>query len=67
MDRPWEELHRDRFVIGSPESVVTQLRDLRDRLGATHVLFRPRWAGLDPKVAAQTLTLLAREVIPNVG
>ena len=60
------ELWRERSLVGSPDSVVEQLRLYRDRLGATEILFRPRWAGLDPRIGKQTLELLAREVIPHV-
>lgn len=66
LDLAWDELWRERFLVGSPDSVVEQLRLYRDRLGATEILFRPRWAGLDPRIAEQTLELLAREVLPNV-
>lgn len=66
LDLPWDELWPERFLIGSPDSVVEQIRHYRDRLGATEILFRARWAGLDPRIANQTLELLAREVMPNV-
>lgn len=64
--REWEELRAGRFIIGGPETAAAQIREHRDRLGITHLLFRVQWPGLLHENAMRTLELLARDVLPRV-
>ena len=64
--REWEELRAGRFLIGGPETVAADIRELRDRLGITTLIFRVQWPGLAHADAMRTLELLAGEVIPLV-
>lgn len=64
LDRAWDDLRADRFVVGSPETAVRELRALRDRLGATDLLARVTWPGFPLAHALRTIRLLAEEVAP---
>ena len=64
--REWDELRAGRFVLGRPETAAAQIREHRDRLGVTHLIFRVQWPGLPHGDAMRTLELLATEVLPRV-
>jgi alkanesulfonate monooxygenase SsuD/methylene tetrahydromethanopterin reductase-like flavin-dependent oxidoreductase (luciferase family) len=63
---PYEELVRDRFLIGDPGDVLHGLLDCEERLGANYVVARVQWAGMDPADALRAIRLLGREVIPEL-
>ncbi len=64
--RAWEDLRRDRFLLGDPETVADGLRRHRDELGVTEVVCRVQWPGLPHADALRTLELLAAEVLPRL-
>ena len=66
LDRAWDDLREDRFVIGSPRTAAATLRRVRDRLGATDLLARVSWPGLPQSDALRTVGLLAAEVLPRL-
>jgi alkanesulfonate monooxygenase SsuD/methylene tetrahydromethanopterin reductase-like flavin-dependent oxidoreductase (luciferase family) len=47
LDMPFEELLRDRFIVGDPEDVIAQVERYRQELGVNHVVFRLQWPGRD--------------------
>ncbi len=63
-NRPFEELLRDRFILGSPEECVEQLRPYVEELGINHFNFRTRWAGMPLATALASMRLISGEVIP---
>jgi alkanesulfonate monooxygenase SsuD/methylene tetrahydromethanopterin reductase-like flavin-dependent oxidoreductase (luciferase family) len=62
----FEELRAGRFIIGSPATAAAQLRELRDRTGATEVIVRVAWPGLPVEDALRSVRLLGAEVAPVV-
>ena len=64
--RGFEELRAGRFVIGSPATAAAQLRELRDRLGATEAILRVSWPGLPIENALRSVQLLGEEVAPRL-
>jgi alkanesulfonate monooxygenase SsuD/methylene tetrahydromethanopterin reductase-like flavin-dependent oxidoreductase (luciferase family) len=60
----FDELRAGRFVIGSPATAAAQLRELRDRTGATEVIVRVAWPGLPLEDALRSIRLLGEEVAP---
>lgn len=56
----------DRFVIGSPESVVEDLEEYAE-LGVEHVIFRVQYPGMDPDAARRCIETIADEVIPHLS
>ena len=63
-DVGFEELVRDRFVIGDPEDCRRELRRYVDALGVNCFIFRIQWPGMDQELVLRTITLLAEQVIP---
>ena len=62
-DMPFEELARDRFLIGSPETVIKEIEKLLD-LGFNHIIFFYQTAGLGGEQALNCLRLLGERVLP---
>ncbi|MFC4002945.1 LLM class flavin-dependent oxidoreductase [Prauserella oleivorans] len=63
-DMPYEDLARQRFVVGSPEDCVRALLPWRDELGADHLILRTHWAGMPVEHALRSVELLSKEVLP---
>ena len=60
----FEELSKDRFIIGTPDDCLEKLLGWRDELGVDHFIFRTDWVGMPVDTALQSVDLLAREVVP---
>jgi len=62
--RPFEDLIRNRFILGSPEECYDQLRPYWETLGVTTFLFRTHWSGLPASAALQSMRLISDELLP---
>lgn len=62
----FDQLARDRFVVGSPASCLSSLQEVSQRLGLTHLLLRVRWANTSHEESMAALELLGREVLPGL-
>ena len=60
----FEELARDRFIVGNVEDVVADLKRY-ETLGITHMGLRMRWAGMGVKLTADCMQLVAEQVMPH--
>jgi alkanesulfonate monooxygenase SsuD/methylene tetrahydromethanopterin reductase-like flavin-dependent oxidoreductase (luciferase family) len=60
-----EALTRDRFVVGDPVHVTEQIARYRERLGATMVIFRLQWPGMEPAKVLRSIRLLGERVLPR--
>ena len=60
---PFEKLAAGRFVVGSPDDVVSDLKHFAD-LGVTHASLRFGWPGTPRDVVEGAVRLAAREVLP---
>jgi alkanesulfonate monooxygenase SsuD/methylene tetrahydromethanopterin reductase-like flavin-dependent oxidoreductase (luciferase family) len=63
-DVGFEELVRDRFIIGDPDDCVRELRRHADALGVNTFIFRIQWPGMEQAKVLRTIALLAERVIP---
>ena len=63
----FEELARDRFVVGDPPRVREELARYRERLGATTVIFRLQWPGLEQARVLRSIRLLGEQVLPALA
>ncbi len=61
----FEELARDRFVIGDPVQVCEEIARYRERLGVTSMMFRLQWPGMDQERVLRTIRLLGEKVLPH--
>lgn len=55
----------DRFIIGSPETVLEELEEYSD-LGVEHAIFRVQYPGMEPNMARRCIETLADDVIPQL-
>ena len=62
---PFEDLARDRFLIGSPDDIVEEIRRYESELDANYIIFRMQWPGLPQEKVLRQLALLRDEVVPQ--
>ena len=60
----FEELARDRFIIGDPEDCITELEKYRT-LGMDCGIFRMMWPGMDLRRGMRNMELFAEKVMPH--
>jgi len=61
---PFEQLAKDRFMLGSPEEIVEEIKSYEENLGITHMFFRMQWAGLPHSEVLEQIELFRTEIIP---
>jgi alkanesulfonate monooxygenase SsuD/methylene tetrahydromethanopterin reductase-like flavin-dependent oxidoreductase (luciferase family) len=61
----FEELARDRFILGDPARVREEIARYRERLGVTSMMFRLQWPGMDQSRVLRSIRLLGEEVLPH--
>jgi alkanesulfonate monooxygenase SsuD/methylene tetrahydromethanopterin reductase-like flavin-dependent oxidoreductase (luciferase family) len=61
---PYDELVRDRFIVGTPDDCMAEIRRYHDRLGVSHFLLRPQWPGMPQQRILEQIELIGRHVIP---
>jgi alkanesulfonate monooxygenase SsuD/methylene tetrahydromethanopterin reductase-like flavin-dependent oxidoreductase (luciferase family) len=59
-----EEIGRDRFIVGSPETCIRAIRRFVDELGIDHLICRLFFPGMPHDHIMREIRLLADEVIP---
>ena len=63
-DQEFDDLLRDRFILGSPGECYEQLRPYFEELGVNHLVFRTHWAGMPLPVALSSMRLISDELLP---
>jgi len=66
-DVAFDELIKDRFIIGDPDDCVRELRRHVEALGVNCFIFRVQWPGMEQAKVLRTIKLLAERVIPALG
>lgn len=61
----FEELAEDRFLLGSPETVIEEIESYQEQYGIDHLIIRTNWPGMDNDVAADSLERFADDVMPH--
>jgi len=64
LDKSFEDLVKDRFVIGSPEDCWNQLEPYIRELGVTHFVFRTHFLGMPLSNALASMRLMSGELLP---
>jgi alkanesulfonate monooxygenase SsuD/methylene tetrahydromethanopterin reductase-like flavin-dependent oxidoreductase (luciferase family) len=62
----FEELLRDRFILGSPDEVAESILRLHRATGINHLVMSVQWPGMPQSLALDELHMLAEEVFPRV-
>lgn len=60
----FEALGRDRFIVGSPETVIRQIQRFQETFGMDHLICRLYFPGLPHSFIMNEIDLLAKEVLP---
>ena len=63
---PYQDLARDRFLLGSPDDVAQEMLRYRDELGVNYLIFRMQWPGMGQEQALRQIELMGRDVLPRV-
>jgi len=66
-DLKFDELRRDRLILGSPAEVVEQVMDYHREFGAEIMWFMVDWPGMDPRFTLETIERFGAEVIPQIN
>jgi alkanesulfonate monooxygenase SsuD/methylene tetrahydromethanopterin reductase-like flavin-dependent oxidoreductase (luciferase family) len=62
----FDELIRDRFLLGSPDEVAGQILRLHEQTGINHLIMSVQWPGMPQSLALDELHMLAEAVFPRV-
>lgn len=62
----FDDLARDRFLIGSPDEVAEQVIHLHRETGVNHIIGSMQWPGMDHRVTMDSMQMLSEEVFPRV-
>jgi alkanesulfonate monooxygenase SsuD/methylene tetrahydromethanopterin reductase-like flavin-dependent oxidoreductase (luciferase family) len=62
----FDELARDRFVIGDSARAREEIARYRERLSVTTVIFRLQWPGMDQAKVLRSIRLLGEQVLPRL-
>src|SRR5579862_2262512 len=60
----FEDLARDRFILGTPEAVIEQLEERVRRLDSNYFIFRLGWPGMEGAKVLRVIELMGRHVLP---
>ena len=63
---PYQDLAKDRFLLGSPDDVVNEINRYGEELGVNYMIFRMQWPGMEQKKALRQIEMMGRDVIPRV-
>jgi alkanesulfonate monooxygenase SsuD/methylene tetrahydromethanopterin reductase-like flavin-dependent oxidoreductase (luciferase family) len=64
---PFDDLARDRFIIGTPEECRADIDRHARVLGVNHFIFRVQWPGMPQEDALPQIERLGREIISGAG
>jgi alkanesulfonate monooxygenase SsuD/methylene tetrahydromethanopterin reductase-like flavin-dependent oxidoreductase (luciferase family) len=62
----FDDLTRDRFLLGSPDEVAEQMLTLHQKTGINHLIMSIQWPGMPQSLVLEALHMLAEEVFPRV-
>ena len=66
-DPLFEHLAEDRFIIGTPEDCIEEIRMYRDKLGIKYIACRMVFPQATHEIITELIKTFGSEVIPNIG
>jgi len=66
LDRPFDRLARDRFLLGTPPEVAEQIDDFRERVDTSHLVLRMNWPGLPAAETCDAIELVGDRIVPDL-
>ncbi len=61
----FDDLARDRFILGTPDEVIEQIEDRIARLESNYFIFRAGWPGMEAAKVHRVLEIMGRHVLPH--
>jgi len=65
-DLPFDELKKDRLIVGSPGEVIEEVMAYHREFGAEIMWFKVDWPGMDPQLTLETIQAFGEQVIPEI-
>jgi alkanesulfonate monooxygenase SsuD/methylene tetrahydromethanopterin reductase-like flavin-dependent oxidoreductase (luciferase family) len=62
----YDELARDRFIVGDPETVAEEMVRYNREIGVNHIIMSVQGIGMPQSQVLETFDLLAKDVFPKV-
>ena len=62
----FEELTKDRFLIGSPDEIAEQIAGYHKRLGVNNICLGAQGVGMPQSQLLEAIQLFSEEVMPRV-
>jgi alkanesulfonate monooxygenase SsuD/methylene tetrahydromethanopterin reductase-like flavin-dependent oxidoreductase (luciferase family) len=62
----FDEMIKDRFLLGSADEVAEQMLTLHRTTGINHLIMSVQWPGMPQSLVLDELHMLAEEVFPRV-
>jgi alkanesulfonate monooxygenase SsuD/methylene tetrahydromethanopterin reductase-like flavin-dependent oxidoreductase (luciferase family) len=63
---PYEDLARDRFLLGTADDLVSEIQRYEAELGVDYMIFRMQWPGMPHQQLLRQIEIMGRDVIPRV-
>lgn len=63
---PFEDLATDRFLLGSPENIINDIKRYKTELGVNYPIFRMQWPGMRQEQIMKQIDLMGKYVIPKI-
>jgi alkanesulfonate monooxygenase SsuD/methylene tetrahydromethanopterin reductase-like flavin-dependent oxidoreductase (luciferase family) len=61
---PFDELARDRFILGTPDEVIEQIEGRIRRLDSNYLIFRMGWPGMESDKVLRVIEMMGERVLP---
>jgi alkanesulfonate monooxygenase SsuD/methylene tetrahydromethanopterin reductase-like flavin-dependent oxidoreductase (luciferase family) len=61
---PFDDLARDRFILGTPEEAIEQIEDRVRRLESNYLIFRMGWPGIEGAKVLKVIEMMGDKVLP---
>ncbi|MFQ5683776.1 MAG: LLM class flavin-dependent oxidoreductase [Candidatus Binatia bacterium] len=65
-DLPFDELKKDRLIVGSCDEVIEEVMAYHREFGAEFMWFKVDWPGMDPQLTLETIQVFGEQVIPEI-
>jgi alkanesulfonate monooxygenase SsuD/methylene tetrahydromethanopterin reductase-like flavin-dependent oxidoreductase (luciferase family) len=61
----FDELARDRFILGTPDEVIEQIEQRIDRIETNYFIFRMGWPGMEAAKIMRVIEMMGQKVLPH--
>jgi alkanesulfonate monooxygenase SsuD/methylene tetrahydromethanopterin reductase-like flavin-dependent oxidoreductase (luciferase family) len=61
---PFDELARDRFILGTPDEVIAEIEARVARLDSNYLIFRMGWPGMEAAKIMRVIQMMGDKVLP---